>query len=203
MRRPPVFPKAFSVTDRSDPPPNVPIATVLSIFFRVGLTAFGGGTTSWVHRELVENRKYMTDEEFLIGLTIAQVLPGANPVNVCLYMGRKLRGGLGCVIAVIGMLTPAFSVTVAIAWLYSIYGDLPLTHVILSALAGVGVAATMSLGLKAARRIGLKAIPILIAVGTFFAVGIMHWPMVPVVFVVVPLSLGVAYFREKHGVRHG
>ena len=85
----------------------------------------------------------------------------------------------------------------------SIYGDLPLTHVILTALAGVGVAATMSLACKTARRIGLKVIPILIAVGTFVAVGILHWPMVPVVFVVVPLSLGIAYFREKGGLRHG
>jgi chromate transporter len=179
-------------------PLRVPVPTVIWIFFHVGLTAFGGGTTAWVHRELVERRKYMTDEEFLAGLTIAQVLPGANPVNLALYMGRKLRGGIGAIIAVLGMVTPAFCVIIAIATLYGIYGELPVTHVILGALACVGIGATLSMATKVVvRGIGLNFVPAAIAIAVYVAVAILQWPTVPVVAVAVPASLLFSYWRER------
>ena len=63
-------------------PPSV--LGVALLFLRVGVTAFGGGTTAFTHRELVERTGWLTEQSFLTGLTIAQVLPGANPVNLAL-----------------------------------------------------------------------------------------------------------------------
>ena len=189
--------------EASAEPLRVPIPTVLSIFFRVGITTFGGGTSAWMHRELVENRKYLTDEEFLTGLTIAQVLPGSNPLNLALYLGRKLRGGIGAIIAAVGMVTPAFCVIIGIGILYGMYGELTVTHVLLGALACVGIGATLSMATKVVvRGIGLNLIPAAIAIATFVAVAVLQWPTVPVVAVAVPVSLLAAYFREK-GAKRG
>ena len=70
---------------------RVPLLTLMAVFFRVGVTSFGGSTAAWLHREIVERRRWLDDEGFLTALTLAQVLPGANPVNLSIYVGSHLR----------------------------------------------------------------------------------------------------------------
>ena len=108
----------MSAVEQSRPSP-----TLLQIFLmclRIGTTGFGGGTQSWLYREAVEKRSWMTDQQFLAGFTVAQVLPGANPVNVALYVGLELGGGAGAVLAVLGLVGPAFCVILALGALYHI-----------------------------------------------------------------------------------
>jgi chromate transporter len=86
---------------------------VLMSFLKVGGSAFGGSTQAMVFREVVDRRQWMNEEQFIIGQAIAQVLPGANPVNLALYMGLKVAGGLGAAAAVFGMVIPAFCIIMA------------------------------------------------------------------------------------------
>src|SRR6185312_16148381 len=82
--------------------PRVSLIDVAGVFLRLGITSFGGGTAGWVHRELVDRRRWLTEETFLTGLTVAQILPGANPVNLALYFGFELRGSAGAAAAALG-----------------------------------------------------------------------------------------------------
>lgn len=184
-----------ATTTPQKPPPSV--LGVLFLFLKVGVTAFGGGTTAFAHRELVERTGWLTEQAFLTGLTIAQVLPGANPVNLALYFGTQLRGKMGGAAAVFGMVMPGFCLILCFGILYSTYSDYPVTHVALMGLAAAGVGATCALGVKVATKLDRSVMPILIAAGTFASVGIMHWPMVNVIVVVVPLSLWLSFRKEK------
>jgi chromate transporter len=127
------------------------------------------------------------------------VLPGSNPLNVALYVGMTTRGGLGAAVAGFGMVFPAFCVIMTMGFLYRQFGNLEATHAVLAGIAAVGIGATLSLGCKVAVRLPSKILPILVAVVTFTAVGIAHWPLVPVVLAVVPISIALAFrTRETH-----
>src|SRR5690242_3801994 len=154
------------------------LAVLFWSFLKVGLTAFGGSTQAMMHTESVERRKWLDDKGYLSGFTISQVLPGANPVNLALYIGLQVRGGLGAAIAVCGMVVPAFCAIMLMGFLYRMFGDLPGTHFVLGGVAAAGVGATLSVGVKVARRLEPALVPIAIALAVFVTVGLLRWPMV-------------------------
>jgi chromate transporter len=184
--------------------PTVGLFPLLGTFVRLGMMTFGGSVQSWVHREVVERRGWIDDKAFLSGLTVAQVLPGANPVNISLYVGLKLRGGVGAAVAVVGMIVPAFCVILCLGYFYRGYGHLAAVHFVLAGLAASGVGATLTMGIKVARRLPRILMTPLIAITVFIVVGVLRWPMVPVVLVAIPTSIALAFLANRkagHDVR--
>jgi chromate transporter len=177
--------------------PRVGLNHLLGTFVRLGTMTFGGGVQSWIHREVVDRLGWLDSKSFLSGLTVAQVLPGANPVNLALYVGLQLRGGVGAAVAVFGMLVPAFCTTLILGALYRGYGHLAVVHFVLAGVAAAGVGATLTMGIKVARRLPRDFVTVLIALSVFVLVGVLRWPMIPVVAVMVPLSIGLAFVAEK------
>lgn len=173
---------------RPDKP--IPLLALVDVFFRVGITSFGGSTAAWLYRETVERRGWLDEKGFVTALTLCQVLPGANPVNLAIYVGAQLRGGLGGIVAAVGLIFPPFCVILVLAVLYVQYGTSALAHAVLGGLAAVGIGMTLSVGARLARDVR-KPIPIVIAASLFVMVGILHWPMVPVVLVLAPVSIGL------------
>ena len=176
--------------------PTVGLFQLLGTFVRLGVMTFGGSVQSWVHREVVERLGWIDDKAFLSGLTVAQVLPGANPVNLALYVGLKLRGGVGAAVAVLGMIVPAFCVILCLGYFYRGYGHLAAVHFVLAGLAASGVGATLTMGIKVARRLPRILMTPLIAITVFIVVGVLRWPMVPVVLVAIPTSIALAFLAN-------
>ena len=73
------------------------LAGIFWVFFRIGLLSFGGGLTGWVYLEIVAARQWMTDDEFMSGIAVSQILPGANVANLAIYVGSTLKGPIGAV----------------------------------------------------------------------------------------------------------
>src|SRR3982751_7016842 len=96
-----------------------PVPAGLLALFRVcaqiGLLSFGGGLTGWVHREVVVRRAWMTEQDFLSGVALGQILPGTNISNLLVYIGQRLHGGLGAVVALGGLLTGPFFAVIGLA----------------------------------------------------------------------------------------
>jgi chromate transporter len=176
---------------------RVGLSQLLATFVRLGTMTFGGGVQSWIHREVVQRLRWIDDKSFLSGMTVAQILPGANPVNMALYVGLHLRGGVGAAVAVFGMLIPAFCTTLILGALYRSYGHLSVVHFVLAGMAAAGVGATLTMGIKVARRLPRNLVTALIAVTVFVLVGVLRWPMIPVVVVMVPLSIALAFVAER------
>jgi chromate transporter len=189
--------------DSDAPVRPVGLFQLLGTFVRLGAMTFGGSVQSWVHREVVERLGWIDNKAFLSGLTVAQVLPGANPVNIALYVGLKLRGGIGAAVAVVGMVVPAFCVILCLGYFYRSYGHIAAVHFVLAGLAASGVGATLTMGIKVARRLPRNLMTGLIAVTVFLVVGVLRWPMIPVVIVAVPVSIALAFFGNRRAAHVG
>lgn len=90
-------------------------------FFRIGAVTFGGGYAMLpiLQREVVEKKKWATEEELVNYYAISQCTPGAIAVNVGTFIGRKYRGIPGGVIATLGVVSPSVLVITVIAALIS------------------------------------------------------------------------------------
>jgi chromate transporter len=181
--------------------PNVSLLTLMGVFFRVGMASFGGSTAAFLYREVVQVRRWMREEEFLAALTLSQVMPGANPVNMSLYIGAQLRGGPGAFTAAFGLVGPPFVVILILGGLYARYGSSALVHDVLAGVVAIGVAMVLQLGVQLARNIR-RLVPAIIAAVIFLAVGVLNWPMIPVVLVLAPLSIGFELYMDSKA-RHG
>ena len=89
-------------------------------FFKIGLFTFGGGYAmiSLIEKTFVEKRKYVTEEELLDIISIAEATPGVMAVNSATYIGKKVLGFLGSLFATIGVALPSFLIILLISFFY-------------------------------------------------------------------------------------
>lgn len=87
------------------------------VFFKIGAFTFGGGWAmiSIIEKEIVDKKHWVTKEEFLDLLAVAQSIPGILAVNMAVAVGDKLRGRGGAVIAALGTIIPSFTMILVIA----------------------------------------------------------------------------------------
>ena len=160
-------------------------------FLRLGLQAWGSGLSAWMRREVVVRRGWMADGAFLSGLALAQVAPGANAVNLAVFIGTSLRGGPGALASLAGLIgLPAALVLAAGAVLLRQGGS----RIVDTALAGLGAAAVGLIlangvritrdSLRGVRQLGIVAV---LGVG----VGVLDWPLLPTLLVAIPASVAL------------
>lgn len=184
----------------SPPLGRVSLTQLAALHLKIGLLSFGGGLSGFFFHEVVTKRAWMTDEEFFSGLTICQILPGTNVANLAVFIGQRVRGTAGAAVALVSLLLGPFFVLIGFALVYARIRDLPLVG---AGLDGVAAASIGLLGTTVVR--GARASPhlrgVLVAAVTAVAVGILRLPLVPVVAVMVPASIGLAYLsaRRRHG----
>ena len=182
--------------------PDVSLATLVKVFFGVGLASFGGSSAAWLYRDLVQKRQWISEEEYLSAMTLSQILPGANPVNMALYVGTKLKGGKGGIAAVLGLVGPPFVVILILGAFYVSYGATPFVRQLMGGLMAVGVGMVLQLAAQLAKNIR-RFIPAVFALAIFLAVGVFRWPMIPVVLVLAPLSIAAEAYLSRKPASHG
>jgi len=174
----------------------VTLRAIFQVFFMIGATSFGGGLTAWIHRETVLRRRWLSHEQFLSGLALGQVLPGANVSNIAVYIGQLLRGAPGALVAVTAVLTAPFFLCIGFALVYDDATKIPGFHAAMDGIAAAAVGMVLRMGYTGAAHGCRKLAPALVAAGVFFAIGIEHWPLLPVILVAAPLSVGLAWRRS-------
>ncbi|GAA4339753.1 hypothetical protein GCM10023144_38320 [Pigmentiphaga soli] len=172
---------------------------LLLIFSRIGLTSFGGGLSGWLLREFVQDRNWLSEEEFLNGLALSQALPGVNVKNMAIWIGFKLAGPAGAIAGFMGIIVPPAFIIVLMAVAFSKLTDYPLTSIALAGAAAAAIGLSASMAITAARRVPRRAFPLLCLAATFLAVGIFHWPLLWVVLGAGALSVAVEYRRLSSG----
>ncbi|HVJ44070.1 MAG TPA: chromate transporter [Dongiaceae bacterium] len=177
--------------------PLVPLSQIILLFARIGLTSFGGGLSAWIYREVVDRHRWLGEEEFLGGLTMAQILPGPNVINLSIYIGQRLRGGIGSAAAVGALLFPPMVLVVVLLAIFHRFGDLVWVHDLLEGVAAAAIGLTFSVGVRTARRaVARSRWPLLMILVIFVAIGVFRWPMLPVVLCLAPVGLWAAW-RER------
>jgi len=176
---------------------SVPLVSIFWVFFRIGLFSFGGGLSGWIYRDVVIVRGWMSDADFLSGLALGQILPGANVTNLTVYIGQHLRGPAGAVCALVSLLTGPFFAVIGLAIAYDRLVGMPLVQDAMSGAAAAAVGLLLVVALKGAYQASRRLAPFFILVTTFVAVGILQWPLVGVVLCLAPLSVLLAWIRAR------
>lgn len=97
-------------------------------FFMVGAFTLGGGLAMVpvIEKEVVEKNHWITDEEFLDALTVAQSVPGVMAVNISTYIGYKIKGFPGALLCALGAISPAFVMATLVGTVFFEYRNHPL-----------------------------------------------------------------------------
>jgi chromate transporter len=196
---PPVSPPAPQhATNLPAAAPAPSITELFLAFAAISLSGIGG-VLAWARRIMVERRRWFTAEEFNEVFALCAFLPGGNMVNFAVIFGSRVRGPLGALAALAGLLGTPMILIIAVGALYAHYGDLPALRRMLTGVAAAAAGLMIATVAKMARplfRMPSKnpaVIAPLIAVATFVAIGILHWPLPLVLLVIVPVSIGAAF----------
>ena len=160
----------------------------------MGLSGFGG-VLPFARRMLVEQRRWMTAEEFNAQLGLCQFLPGPNVVNLAVVVGKRYHGLAGAILAPLGLLAGPLAIVLLLAMVYDAYGQLPVAQSVLRGVAAVGAGLLFAMAWRMAG--ALKEKPLFFPFTVLVVVGIawLRWPMLWVMLSGLCLSGGLAYWR--------
>lgn len=175
-------------------------AELFFAFNRLAMQGFGG-VLPVAQRELVERHRWLSKAEFVELLSLSQILPGPNIVNLALMFGDRHFGWRGAGAALVGLMLAPLTIVLTLTLLARQAAGSP---EVAGALRGMGVVAAALVlstawkvtGTLKANRMG----PLwcaLLALTTVFAVGLMRWPMAGVLAALVPLSWALAWWRLR------
>ncbi len=133
-----------------------PVWDVFFLFLKLGCTAFGGPAAhiSLFRQEVVQRRKWITDEQFLDLLGATNLIPGPNSTEMAIHIGYVHAGWLGLVAGGLAFTLPAMLIVIGLAWLYVTYGSTPQAGELLYAVKPV----MMAVIVQALGMLGRKAI---------------------------------------------
>jgi chromate transporter len=170
-------------------PPS--LATLFVTFSRIGMQSFGGGLSGWIRREIVQRRKWLEERPFLSGLAVSQIAPGANAVNLSVFVGTTLRGASGALAAFAGMMALPFVIVLAAGALFIRHQHLPGVETALTGLGAGAIGLTLATAIRMTRR-GVRGLaPALVTLATALALGVFRLPLLPVLVVIIPVSLAL------------
>jgi chromate transporter len=166
---------------------------IFNVFFKLGLTAFGGPAAhiAMMEEEVVTKRKWMDRQHFLDFMGITNLIPGPNSTEMTMHCGYERGGVSGLFVAGISFIFPSALITLIFAWIYANYGTLPevapLLMGIKPAVLAIIAGAIMKLGKKALKSVELAVLGTLTILGVYLGLN-------EIAALLLTGLLGVAYF---------
>ncbi|EEH96469.1 chromate transporter [Clostridium tertium] len=166
-------------------------------FFKIGAFTFGGGYAMipLIEEEVVNNKKWLEKEEFMDVLVVSQSLPGALAVNCSIFLGYKIGGLIGAIMALLAVILPSFIIIIIIAAFFMQFRN---NYYVNAAFKGITAAVPMlvlvgaislSKGLEKSTRTIVTIIVALIALTLF--------DIHPIIVIIVSAIYGVIFLRKK------
>ncbi|KNZ31897.1 MAG: chromate transporter [Methylibium sp. NZG] len=140
----------------ASPPAAVSFAEAFRFWLKLGFIGFGGpaGQIAIMHAELVEQRRWISEQRFLHALNYCMLLPGPEAQQLATYIGWLLHRTWGGIVAGVLFVLPSLFILITLSWVYLRFGDVP---VVAGIFYGIKPAVT-ALVLHAAHRIGTRAL---------------------------------------------
>jgi chromate transporter len=184
------------VADAGSAPEAVPFGAALRFWLKLGFISFGGpaGQIAIMHSELVERRRWISEQRFLHALNYCMLLPGPEAQQLATYIGWLMHRTWGGIVAGALFVLPSLFILIALSWIYLRFGDVPWVAGIFY---GIKPAVT-ALVLHAAHRIGTRALKNRwmwgIAAAAFVAIFAFDTPF-PAIVAAAAL---IGYFGARH-----
>jgi chromate transporter len=167
-------------------------------FTLLALQGFGG-VLAVVQREMVEKKRWMTNEQFVEDWAVAQIMPGPNVINLSLMIGGRHFGLAGALAGMAGMLTAPMVVVLLVAVAFGGVSDQTWAQGALRGMGAVSAGLIAAVGLKliSALRSNPMGMPMCIASATasFVGVGVLRWPLAYVLLATGLVACSWAYLQ--------
>ena len=162
----------------------------------IGLTGYGGpAIVGHMKRVFVERKKWITEQEFITGLSLSQLLPSATGANTIEFLGYRIRGSLGAIVAPVCFILPALILMTILSAIYFRYGQVPLGQALFTGLGAVVIALIISAAVSLGRSAIKDVWAAVVAVVGLALVELLH-QSIPMVVVVSAIA-GFLIYRGK------
>ena len=177
--------------------PDVTFNAALKVWTRIGCLSFGGpaGQIALMHRELVDERQWLTEKEFLSALNFCMLLPGPEAMQLATYAGWKLHGVKGGLAAGLLFVLPGAFIVLALSMIYGAFGNLPWMEALFFGVKAAVLAIVIEALLRVAKKALKSSTDYVIAAVAFVALFVFNVP-----FPLVVIAAGVfGFLRVQAG----
>ncbi|KVH04600.1 MULTISPECIES: chromate transporter [Burkholderia] len=188
----------------ASPPPaasprSVGLTELFTGFLSLGLMSFGGALP-FARRTIVDERKWLSADEFTDLLGLCQFLPGGNVINLSVAVGMRFRGVAGAFAGILGLIAGPTLVVVALGVLYAKTQNDPRVQHLFAGLAAAAAGLLVAMAVKVAKPL-LQAprAAAAIAVLAFVAIAVLRMPLLTTMLVLTPVSIWLASRRRAAG----
>jgi chromate transporter len=185
------------MSELEQPDKKVSLFELAWTFNHIALASFGGGLSAWSREVLVVEKKWMGEEEFLSAMTMCRILPGANQVNMAVFVGTKMSGIPGVLASLFGLCFMPVVFVLGMGYFYFRFKEVPALKSSLHGASAAAVAMTLAMAIKTGQKCLKGVVPILLFGATFVLNGIFRYPLPLVLVIVAPLSLIWAWPRKQ------
>jgi chromate transporter len=176
-------------------------ATTARFWLHLGLVSFGGpaGQIAVMHREVVARRGWLGEQQFAGALNFCMLLPGPEALQLAIYLGWKLHGIRGGLVAGLGFIGPSVLLLLGLSYAYARFGSLPVTNGVLLGLKAAVVAIVLQALVSIGRRALGRTLHVALAVSAFVALQWLRMPFPLVVLVAGLVGLMSAWRTPRPG----
>jgi chromate transporter len=166
----------------------VRLSALFVALLKVSLFGFGGGLV-WARRVVVEQRRWMNDQEFAETLTLCQLMPGPNIVGIAVCIGAKVRGATGAITALAGFILLPWTVGLSFGSLILQHADLAIVGNVLGGISAAAAGLMIATGIRLLMPHRDRRMTLLFAACAFAGMALTKLPLLVVLFGLAPLSI--------------
>ncbi len=185
-------------TDRDPTDTSPPGLTELFLGFS-GIAVMGfGGVLPWARRMLVEQRRWLSGDEFTELLALCQFLPGGNVINLAVVVGQRMRGLTGAIVSVAGLMAAPVAIVLLLGAVYNRYAEVAEVRAALSGIAAAAAGLILAMAAKMAVPVLRRdnGVGLAFALAAFVGVAVFRFSLPAVVLVLAPLSIAAVWRRS-------
>jgi chromate transporter len=197
--------KSKADTTSAQSPDKTSLWFLFWTFLKIGSVAFGGfmSLISFIETIIVKRYKLISHEEMLDAISLANLLPGPQAVNVVAFVGYRLRGSVGALITTTSIILPSFFLVLALSYFYFQYGDIPALQKaflgFIPAIAAIVFSVVWRMGKKTItgkKEIALLLVSLLIMIATPMTYRI----YAPIMIIALCAFMGYVFFYDRNNI---
>jgi chromate transporter len=184
------------MTPKDPPRPRPSLAAFVLTYARIGLVGFGG-VNVWARRVLVEEKRWVSEQEYAELLGLGQVLPGPNALNVAVQLGDRFHGAAGAVLGALALFAGPLALLAGLAALHDAYGEVPLVRAVLAGTAAAAAGMVIGTAAKMAQNLRLPWPLAAVGLAALLGAAVLRVPLPAIVLGLGPLGVAAAWWLGR------
>jgi len=170
---------------------------IFKTFFKIGAFTLGGGYAMLpiIQKEVVDNKKWLKDDEFMDSIAVTNSLPGPLAINSATFVGYKTAGIPGAVVAALGAVLPSFMIILVIAIFFGNFADNAVVEQIFAGVRPAVVALIVYALVNLTKSVGINKINMIIAITALILILVAN--MHPILVIIMAGLAGLLIFNRK------